>query len=148
MGAVICSLVTVQGVVLRTSSAISFDRHKKGPEEGLSCDLLGGAVLQGWVQTGRTALCARGLLTVHTWMPQACLCSHFIFRAGHVAPSRCRGWRSVPSVRWEEGESWRLVYHDSSSRRTIAQMVKRSAERRGYWSTVTSLECGRTRPGT
>ena len=45
MGAVVRSLVTVQGIVLRTSSAISFDRHKKGPEEGLSCDLLGGAVL-------------------------------------------------------------------------------------------------------
>ncbi|MXQ91276.1 hypothetical protein E5288_WYG009487 [Bos mutus] len=44
MRAVVRSLVTVQGIVL-TSSAISFDRHKKGPEEGLSCDLLGGAVL-------------------------------------------------------------------------------------------------------
>lgn len=42
--------------MLRTSFAVAFDGHKKGPEEGLSCALLGGAVLgdsvasaQGWV---------------------------------------------------------------------------------------------------
>ena len=99
MGAIVCSLVTVQGIVLRTSSAISFDHHKKGPEEGLSCDLLDGAVLGDWsqhragYQRGCTASCVRGLLTVHTWMPQTFLRSQCI----------CQSWsRSAVQVQAAE----------------------------------------------
>lgn len=112
MGAVVRSLVTVQGIVLRTSSAISFDRHKKGPEEGLSCDLLGGAVLgDSGLSTGLgtregaqhrvcmdSSLCTPGCRKPSS-AHSACV------RAGHVAPSSCRWWRSVPSVRWEEGKA-------------------------------------------
>ena len=70
MGTIVCSLVTVQGIVLRTSSAISFDHHKKGPEEGLSCDLLDGAVLGDWSQ--HRAGYQRGC-TASCFSPQACV---------------------------------------------------------------------------
>lgn len=108
----------------------------EGPEEGLSYDLLGGVVLQGWVQTGRTALCARGLLTVAR-RRLTCLCSHFICQSWLRGAVQVQGWRNVPSVRWEEGKaletgvSWQRLPEDHRA-------DGKTECGGGYWSTVTS----------
>ena len=141
--------------MLRTSFAVAFDRHKKGPEEGLSCALLGGAVLGESVASAQGWVPERAHSIVWAWTPLSTPGCHkptsahpSFVRAGHGAPSRCRGWSSMPSGCWEEGENWKLVYHDSGFHRPIVQTVKWSAERMGYSSKVTSLEYGRARPGT
>ena len=112
-------LVTVQGVVLRTSSVILFDHHKKRPEECLSQDLLGRAAVttpremtpwsqhasaisaQGWVPEG---LWHRGCVgfSLCTPGPHEPVSAHIsLVRTGHVSPSSCRWSGGEPSVHWE-----------------------------------------------
>lgn len=98
--------VTGQGIVLRTSSVISFDRHKKRQEECLSPDLLGHAVVTTTVRRlrGRSRplpaqrreatqrLRLRAPRTFHCRdLDAACgACAHVsLVRTGHVMPSDC-----------------------------------------------------------